>query len=36
MLDGFTLAEYLKLLKQKKKQTGLSYDEIINEIYNNN
>jgi hypothetical protein len=32
-IDGLTLNEFLKLLEQTHKQSKLSYDEIVNELY---
>jgi hypothetical protein len=33
MIDNIDLNSYLKLLKQTKQKTKLSYDEIVNELY---
>jgi hypothetical protein len=31
--DGLSLDQYLKLLEGKHKETGLSYDEIVCNLY---
>jgi len=33
-IEGLNLNDFQDLIKKKKKQTGMSYDELINKIYN--
>lgn len=33
VLEGLNLKQYLKLLDEQKSQTGLSYDNLVNELY---